>query len=696
MLTPRGWWFLATVLLVLGIGMLGFPVLALTGLALFLWFVLQACLFHYRAAALLQNLRVVRVVRDEQRMLTSLWAGHSFQAEVQLQLRGLLDVPYLVAQDFVPLAAELIEGTPCTDGALRRGEALEISYALRAPVIGQVRFEGVRVLLADLQGFFTFTGFVRAPLVLPVLPGLVDADAKTAASKRYNLLLPPGIHRLSQPGSGSELLDLRDYIPGDPPKSIAWKVSARRDRLIIKEYESEVPVRCTLFVDTSASVRLGPPGRNALARLLEIASGTAQAAVGIRDLVGLCLFDEEKIHTVVRPARTQRHVITLLHTLAGAANLTPGADRVRTETLLPIAASFAEQVYPDLLRADVNAMPFWLPWLVPMTGQWVSSTEGIGRFFRNGLPFWLRWLVPIPDHWVPKTSWFGRLYRTLVLPLATVIYLGIGLALYALIGWGYRQMPRDFKEVAPPHDLLILAIVVLMGALLPLYRGFLRDSLPLFFSPSRRRQAKQRKQLAAILSVLYDLGPGGLEMLLQDDDAFGRNLQRFLTDHQAPFFVPPYDREGRYLFAAPGKVEVLATALLSSVSRGHDNELFVLLVDVLELDEQLGPLLSAVKVALSRHHQVVVVCPWPPGLPKPSAHGPAEEPLPVLDDPDEVLESLPVYLEALTTYRFQQAFHRLRQTFARFHVPVICAAAEESPRLILDRMDRLRGVGRRR
>ena len=40
-------------------------------------------------------------------------------------------------------------------------------------------------------------------------------------------------------------------MPGDPPRTIAWKVSARRDRLITKEFESEVPVRCTLFLDTS-------------------------------------------------------------------------------------------------------------------------------------------------------------------------------------------------------------------------------------------------------------------------------------------------------------------------------------------------------------------------------------------------------------------------------------------------------------
>src|SRR5205807_3871464 len=115
------------------------------------------------------------------------------------------------------------------------------------------------------------TTFVRAPLVFRILPGTLVGKVGGATKKRTNELPPPGIHRLRQPGSGSELLDLRDYIPGDPPRTIAWKVSARRDKLITKEFESEVPVRCTLFLDTSNSVRLGPPGKVPLARLVEIA-----------------------------------------------------------------------------------------------------------------------------------------------------------------------------------------------------------------------------------------------------------------------------------------------------------------------------------------------------------------------------------------------------------------------------------------
>ena len=91
-----------------------------------------------------------------------------------------------------------------------------------------------------------------------------------AVTKQRNQQLPPGVHRLRSGGSGSELLDLRDYRTGDPPKTIAWKVSARRDRLITKVFENEVPIRCTLFVDVSSSVRVPTKQGTALQLFLQI------------------------------------------------------------------------------------------------------------------------------------------------------------------------------------------------------------------------------------------------------------------------------------------------------------------------------------------------------------------------------------------------------------------------------------------
>jgi hypothetical protein len=207
-----------------------------------------------------------------------------------------------------------------------------------------------------------------------------------------------------------------------------------------------------------------------------------------------------------------------------------------------------------------------------------------------------------------------------------------------------------------------------------------------------------RKGLAALFSVRYGLGPGGLGLLLEDDDRCNRYLQRFLSEHQVPYDLPLYDREGAYLFAAPAKVKVLAESLVRAIGKGHDNELYVLLADLLELSHSLEPLLRSVKVALARHHRVVVVCSWPPEIPPPAALEAEKEAggegTPDGDGPFDT--TVRAVLQRTTTRRFHRAFDEVRRAFGRIRVPVLCARTGDPPRIILDRLEILRGLGRRR
>src|SRR5258708_7290944 len=103
------------------------------------------------------------------------------------------------------------------EGAVGPDEPLTLTYRIRSGVPGLARFEGATVQTADYQGFFYQSVFVPGVLVLRVLPQLTDGDGTRPATKRLNLLPPPGVHRLRYPGSGRELPDLRDYLPAGPP-----------------------------------------------------------------------------------------------------------------------------------------------------------------------------------------------------------------------------------------------------------------------------------------------------------------------------------------------------------------------------------------------------------------------------------------------------------------------------------------------
>jgi uncharacterized protein (DUF58 family) len=686
MLTTRAWWFLvsATLAAFAGIGA-RLPALTLTGLALLLWFGWEWLLF---LARLQGGLRVEREVLDERGPVTTLWAGQTFAVRVRLCRAGWVGWPHVLAADPVPFGVEWLDGDTAAEGEVAAGRPLEMEYRIHCPAAGVARFEGLRVQTADWQGFFYRVTFVHAPVVLRVLPVLAGREGQMPSRKRHNLLLPPGIHRLHRPGSGSELLDLRDYRPGDPPKTIAWKVTARRDKLITKEFESEVPVRCTLFVDTSTSVRLASPAPNprrptrphqpdasardphkpdapargpgqgkALDRLVELAAGLLQVCNASRDPAGLCLFDEHGASTV-RPDRSGPHLTRMLHLLADAAALSPASARVNPDHLLPLAHSFAQEVYPDLLRQAVNAVPFWYTWFlaVPRHSRRLRTVRESLYHHKRMLWFWGSAFVSVLLYLLPPA--------------------GVG-------------------------ALVLLLLLLLVPSVLPA-AGYV---FILAINRRRQRLTAWRKRTAAVLSALYGLAPGGVEALLEDDDACSLLTQRFLADHRVPYSLPLYDSRGRYRFAAPEKVPVLADALVAAVGKGHDNELFVLLADLLELDDHLAPLLRAVRVALARHHQVLVVCPWPHGLALPpgGSHNP-EAPARGAHERVAELPAVAAAREAsaaavwgrATTARFHGAYQRVRRTFARLGVPVVCAAGDEPVPLVLDRLERLRMVGRRR
>src|ERR1043165_8281686 len=277
MLTPRGFWFFVVIFtLFLAALLIGSNPMALLSGTLLAWFLLQWFTFQLRARLAWRRFRLQRSLRTSRGEVDAVWAQQRIDVSATLYNDSSLGLTYAVVTDRMPALGRFVEGTTSAEGELSRAKPLRVEYSVRCLAAGRLRFEGVKVQLADLQGFFTLVLFVRDLREIRVLPSLATKSGLVSFVKRYNVLPLLGRHRHARPGGSSDLLDLRDYLPGDPPKLIAWKLSARRDRLITKELESEVPIRCTLFVDVSSAVRVGPVGETALCRLGDVAAEVAQ------------------------------------------------------------------------------------------------------------------------------------------------------------------------------------------------------------------------------------------------------------------------------------------------------------------------------------------------------------------------------------------------------------------------------------
>ncbi|MFM8803834.1 MAG: DUF58 domain-containing protein [Planctomycetia bacterium] len=62
-------------------------------------------------------------------------------------------------------------------------------------------------------------------------------------------------------GSTTDFLQHRPYLAGDTLKHLDWRVYARTDRLVIREYEEQTNSRLAVVVDVSGSMRTGATGR---------------------------------------------------------------------------------------------------------------------------------------------------------------------------------------------------------------------------------------------------------------------------------------------------------------------------------------------------------------------------------------------------------------------------------------------------
>ena len=130
-----------------------------------------------------------------------------------------------------------------------------------------------------------------------------------------------GLHRSPYKGFSIDFMQYRPYVPGDDLRRIDWKVYARTDRYLVKEFEGETNTRVHLVLDTSRSMGYRSDGSTKLDYACYLVASLAYLALRQRDAAGLVCFDEDILESL-SPRSSKGHLHTLLTRLE---NLSPGA-----------------------------------------------------------------------------------------------------------------------------------------------------------------------------------------------------------------------------------------------------------------------------------------------------------------------------------------------------------------------------------
>jgi uncharacterized protein (DUF58 family) len=196
------------------------------------------------------------------------------------------------------------------------GAEVEVSYLLTPSERGTDFFRGsfMRIKcplgLVDRQVKLATEEEIR---IYPNVLAMREFDFLNQKGKLNQL----GIRKSRMRGLGSDFESLRDYTKGDEFRKIDWKASARRGKLIVRQYEQERNQPVIICIDIGRRMLAEVDGISKLDYVLDSLLMLAQAVSLANDFVGLLVYsDVVKRYIPPRKGRNQLgFIIEAIHDL---------------------------------------------------------------------------------------------------------------------------------------------------------------------------------------------------------------------------------------------------------------------------------------------------------------------------------------------------------------------------------------------
>ncbi len=309
-LATRGKLILGTALLFLLVGALhgAPPLVALAGAILSV--LLALYLGFYPTAILLRRKKIELSwwVPPGDQPGGALGADRPFQLHLAFRNHGSRQLRILSTNILAGSGLQIDERPSAT---VRRGQQVEITTAVKPLAAGHQVLHGAALTFGDALGLFDIEAFFPNPIAVKVFPRTLALRGAPVRAVGGALHEQVGLHHVRRRGLSGELRELREHSHGDPFKFIAWKATARRGKLMVRDLENEVVTSHMVLLDVGAGMRAGARGRTPLDWASDSTAALAKAAVANGDRVGLVAFDT-RVLAELAPDTGHHHYLQLV------------------------------------------------------------------------------------------------------------------------------------------------------------------------------------------------------------------------------------------------------------------------------------------------------------------------------------------------------------------------------------------------
>ncbi len=220
-------------------------------------------------------------------------------------------------------------GAAQTAASMGASEDLRLVFEFPSPTRANYQIGPLIVRARDPFGFY-LTEKKLEPDTLSVMP---RPERLRGTQLRPRHVGPwPGVIPSRVLGLGTEFYSMREYIPGDDPKRINWKATARYNELIVNEAEAERVTDVMIVLDTDVSL-FGTSDNQLFERGLRAAASYARLLLRQGNRVGVVLQGGER--GSLPASFGKRHERRILYLLAAAK---PGRATVSTSYVMNLLA----------------------------------------------------------------------------------------------------------------------------------------------------------------------------------------------------------------------------------------------------------------------------------------------------------------------------------------------------------------------
>ncbi len=295
------------------------------------------------------------------RRVTRTARGGEIVLEAELRNRGTDDAR---AVNLRPIVSSMLSAeVDPKEIELPAGSRVRLDVHIKTKRVGRWGVHGVALEVrgtpAGGEGLYEVPLLFANPHGIEVLPPRLFTAIESPRGGRSRSLSVRGRSGNGR-GESDEFRELRDHVPGDPFKRIAWKASARRRKLVVREMEREERDVAWLVLDASCELWAGEPGHAPLDATTDVVGALATRYLTRGDLVGIAVV-ATRVRSWVPAEEGAAHLGKIAAALASAANMTD-ADRSELDEH-EVAMRVAEHARPldaaglaDVGRGNLDAL----------------------------------------------------------------------------------------------------------------------------------------------------------------------------------------------------------------------------------------------------------------------------------------------------------------------------------------------------